>query len=78
VCIFQRSKVSQSVSQSVYLVVSYIGGPPVPYNYETSVKGQRSFFLEKTGEFGSFVRRRLSTLGPCEVSYKQTNKVTAL
>jgi len=24
-------------SQSVYLVVSYIGGPPVPYNYETSV-----------------------------------------
>jgi hypothetical protein len=26
-----------SVSQSVYLVVSYIGGPPVPYNYETSV-----------------------------------------
>jgi hypothetical protein len=24
--------VSQSVSQSVYLVVSYIGGPPVPYN----------------------------------------------
>jgi hypothetical protein len=27
---------TKSVSQSVYLVVSYIGGPPVPYNYETS------------------------------------------
>ena len=28
----------RELSQSVYLVVSYIGGPPVPYNYETSFK----------------------------------------
>jgi hypothetical protein len=35
-CKGRMSVSAHKISQSVYLVVSYIGGPPVPYNYETS------------------------------------------